>query len=31
MHSDSEETQDASRSYHRTLWISKKFGRKSWA
>lgn len=23
--------EEPSRSYHRTLWLSKKFGRKAWA
>ena len=31
MHSDSEENQDPSRAYHRSLWLSRKFGKKSWA
>lgn len=31
MHSDSPETDAPSQAYHRSLWFSKKFGRKSWA
>lgn len=31
MHSDSPETATSSQAYHRSLWLSKKFGRKSWA